>query len=59
MSGKTLAVLHHTHGYDPEIVESIVTIPPQIMSEYHQAMEKERERSRKSLNREIVAIQSL
>jgi len=40
MSGETLAILHHTHGYDPETVDSVVNVPPQIMADYHVAMKK-------------------
>ena len=46
MSGDTLAVLHHTHGYDPETVDSVVNVPPDMMHNYYEKMEIERERSR-------------
>ena len=45
MSGKTLAMLHHTHGFDPETVSGIVDVPPELLAEYHVEMDKERERS--------------
>lgn len=58
MSGKTLAILHHTHGYDPEIVDSVVSVPPQMMSDYYSEMEVERNRSRNATVREIITVRS-
>jgi hypothetical protein len=58
MSGETLAVLHHTHGYDPETVDGVVPVPPQIMVDYHAAMETERERSRTAIVREVIAVRA-
>lgn len=46
VSGETLAILHHTHGYDPETVASIIDFPEDILAEYHTRMEIERDRSR-------------
>lgn len=57
MSGNTLAILHHTHGYDPETVASIVSVPRRIMEDYHADMEKERERSRSAIVRKPVTVQ--
>jgi len=63
MSGETLAVLHHTHGYDPDMValaldmlhsESTVNIHS-LMPEYELAMNRERARS-KAVHRETVVI---
>jgi len=48
LDGKTLAFLHHTHGFDPETVASVVTVSEKVLSEYYVAMEVERERSRQS-----------
>lgn len=58
MSGETLAVLHHTHGYDPETVDGVVNVPPQIMADYHTAMETERDRSRAAIVREVVTART-
>ena len=58
MSGNTLAILHHTHGYDPETVDSVVPVPPHIMADYHATMETERERSRVAIVREVVTVRT-
>jgi alanyl-tRNA synthetase len=58
MSGETLAVLHHTHGYDPETVDGVVSVPPQIMADYYTAMETERDRSRAAIVREVVTVRT-
>lgn len=58
MNGETLAVLHHTHGYDPETVASIVTVPPQILADYHAAMETERARSRAAQVKEVITVRT-
>jgi len=55
MSGETLAMLHHTHGYDPETVDGVVTVPTDVMADYHTAMERERERSRCAQVKEVVS----
>ena len=56
MSGDTLAVLHHTHGYDPETVAGVVDVPPQMLADYHAAMETERARSRSAQVKQIITI---
>lgn len=56
MSGATLAVLHHTHGYDPETVAGCVEVPTALMVDYHVAMETERNRSRDAHRPQIVAV---
>ena len=58
MNGETLAVLHHTHGYDPEAVASIVDVPPQMLADYHAAMETERARSRAAQVKEIITVRT-
>ena len=58
MKGETLAVLYHTHGYDPETVDGVVPVPPQIMEDYHTAMETERDRSRAAIVREVVTVRT-
>ena len=59
MSGDTLAVLHHTHGYDPETVASVVNVPPHMLADYHAAMEAEKSRSRAAQNKTVVTIKGL
>jgi ribosomal protein S14 len=54
MSGETLAVLHHTHGHDPETVAALVPVPPQMLADYHAAMEAERERSLRRRKKKIL-----
>jgi len=57
MSGETLALLHHTHGYDPETVDAISAIPPAMLASYYERMEVERERSRTAFKpKEIKAV---
>lgn len=58
MNGETLAVLHHTNGYDPETVASIVAVPPQMLAEYHAAMEMERARSRAAQVKEVITVRT-
>ena len=58
MNGETLAVLHHTHGYDPETVASIVDVPPQMLADYHAAMETERARSRAAQVKEVITVRT-
>lgn len=58
MSGETLAFLHQTHGYDPEIVSGVVNVPQFLMREYHEKMDEERARSRASLTKEIITIKT-
>lgn len=57
MTGESLAILHHTHGYDPETVACIVDVPADCMVDYEAAMKVERERSRDSLKREQIMAQ--
>lgn len=56
MSGETLAVLHHTHGYDAETVAGVLDVPPQMLADYRDAMEAERARSRGAQVKELVAV---
>lgn len=57
MSGETLALLHHTHGYDPETVDAISPIPAAMLASYYEQMEVERERSRTAFKpKEIKAV---
>jgi len=55
MGGATLAVLHHTHGYDPETVTGVVDVPLGMMAAYNDSMETERSRSRKAIVREVIS----
>lgn len=54
MSGETLAVLHHTYGHDPEILATVIDVPPQMLADYHAAMEIEKARSRAAQNKTII-----
>lgn len=56
MSGGTLAILHHTHGYDPETVAGVVDVPAQAMADYHAAMELEKTRSRAARKKTLIDI---
>lgn len=57
MSGATLATLHHTHGFDPETVSSIVDVPQAVMEAYNAAMDQERDKSRHAIVRTILVCQ--
>jgi len=59
MSGETLSILHHTHGYDPECVSAIVNVPKQLMEEYHAKMEDERDRSRAAIVRNVITVKGI
>jgi len=54
MSGKTLAFLYHTHGYDPETVVAIVDVSSVALSAYHAVMEQERGRSRDAQIKTVI-----
>lgn len=58
MSGETLAILHHTHGYCPETVAGPADVPPQVMADYLASMESERERSRAdtAVKRKVIEV---
>jgi hypothetical protein len=56
LNGQTLAVLHHTHGCDPEIVASVIDVPAEILSDYYSAMELERFRSRSSQKKTVITV---
>lgn len=59
MSGDTLAILHHTYGYDPETVASVINVPQAMLADYHAAMETEKVRSRGAQKRTVVAVKDL
>jgi hypothetical protein len=54
MSGETLALLHGTHGYDPETVAGIVDVPAGVIAEYERCREEEANVGKRSLVRETV-----
>lgn len=64
LSGETLAVLHHTHGCDPEAVTmaldaehpDLAATVNSLMPDYELAMQRERERSRAAHKSEIVTV---
>jgi len=58
MNGNTLSVLYHTHGYDPETVSSIIDVPPQMMVDFHAAMESEKNRSRAAIVRKVITVKT-
>jgi hypothetical protein len=45
LTGETLSILFHTHGYSPEVVETYFDIPKEILQEFDNMMEKESSRS--------------
>lgn len=57
LTGHKIAVLHHTHGCDPETLCWILgsEMPCQLRKEYELEMEKERSRSRDSQVKQIVS----
>lgn len=55
MTGETLAILHHTHGYDPETVDAFCSVPKKQMEDYHNQMEQERNRSRQGYTPVVIA----
>lgn len=57
LSGKTLAILHHTHGYDPEVVADIIETPSHLLKDYYAEMEKEKFISRAKATKTIIKIQ--
>lgn len=46
LSGKTLAILHHTHGFEIDIVGDYVELTDELVEAYHTEMEAERTISR-------------
>lgn len=56
LNGETMAILHHTYGYDPETVSGVVDVPPVMIMEYNEAMMREQARSRAAIKREIVMV---
>jgi hypothetical protein len=59
LSGDTLAILHHTHGYEPETVATVCGVEISIhMADYQIAMEEERARSRASQKKEIIVAKT-
>ena len=59
LNGNSLAILHHTHGVEPETVALVadVNITP-FMADYELAMEAERARSRASQKKEIIVVKT-
>lgn len=58
MTGETLAVLHHTYGHDPETVATVIDVPPQVLADYHAAMEMEKVRSRAAQKKTVVTVKT-
>lgn len=59
MSGDTLAILHHTHGYVAEIVDAVVHVPPDVMRVYYEKMEQEKERSRSAMVKKTIKVKTV
>lgn len=59
LSGETLAVLHHTHGYDPETVAGCVDLSSENIKDYHEHMENQRNQSRQSRTVEVIKMEVL
>ena len=59
LSGETLAILHHTHGYEPETVASVIELDiKSYMADYEKSMEEERARSRARQKKEIIVAKT-
>ena len=58
LTGKKLAVLHHTHGCGIEEIEWIFndSIPKKLKEDYEKEMEIEKERSRKARKTEVIVV---
>lgn len=56
LSGKTLAILHHTHGYSPETVSAVVDIPVEVMQSYEAEMELERQKSVEAYKPTVISV---
>ena len=56
MSGETLAMLHGTHGIDPETVDSICPVPAGMIAGYEAEREKDRARSRAAHKPEVIRM---
>jgi len=59
LNGRTLAILHHTHGYEPETVATVCgfEITPHMV-DYEVAMNEERSRSRAKQKKEIIVAKT-
>lgn len=59
INAESLAVLYHTHGCDPSVVEEVLDcrISEKIHEEFMFLMNKERERSRAAIKKEIIRVQ--
>lgn len=56
LSGETLAILHHTYGYDPECVGSVMEVPELLIKDYNYAMDRERALSKSAHVKEIITV---
>lgn len=56
LDGRTLSILHHTYGYEPEVVAGVIDFPNEMLLEYHKEMEIERERSRARQEKKIITV---
>ena len=59
LSGETLAILHHTHGHEPETVAMVTGLDLNTyLADYEVSMEEERARSRACHKREIIVAKT-
>ncbi len=56
LTGEGLSVLHHTYGYEPEVVGSFFEITPTLYLEYERYMDEECSRSKTAHKKEIVTV---
>lgn len=56
MSGETLEYMHATLGYDPEVVDSVVPVPKDMLVEYERRREEARALSRQRQVRTVVTV---
>jgi hypothetical protein len=58
LSGKTLAYLHHTHGYDQVCFEHVIEeLTPELLDDYEKEMAAEAARSRGAQTKTIIEVQ--
>jgi len=56
IDGNILSILHHTHGYEPEVVAAIVKVPNDVLNSYEVAMEIEKQKSKSAHKKEIITV---
>ena len=56
IDGNILSILHNTHGYEPEVVATIVEVPSDMLNSYEVAKEIEKEKSKSAHKTEIISV---